>query len=158
MKKEWVKIEQGSYQLLVDEKPVGTMNFLGNGPGSGAKFESGSTTYFIKPEGFWKLRYKVTDQSGIELFSIRQAAKEQSFTIPEGTYQLKLHNNPLAEWVISDGEDILLSYGFTITGSKVKIGIKTARQQHNYLFDFLLWYIFLPVAMEELGEEWTFEN
>jgi hypothetical protein len=70
---------------------------------------------------------------------------------------LKIRNNPLAEFVIFDGESELVSYGLGTNLGKVLVKINTAPNQTDYLLDYLLWYSFLPIAQENIGENFTFQ-
>ncbi len=73
-----------------------------------------------------------------------------------GSTNLLCRNNPLAEWALQDNNGDLLAYGLNTQDGKVNARITTAAIQPNYLFDFILWYLFAPILIEQSGDDLTF--
>ena len=71
------------------------------------------------------------------------------------TYKLVVRNNPLAEYVIIEKENDILAYTLVIEDKKIKLRISTSGN-HNPVLDFLLWYLFHPVANENFGNTYSF--
>ena len=71
-------------------------------------------------------------------------------------YKLSVRNNPLAEYMITEGEKLILAYGLQAQDGKVQVKITGVHSPDNYLFDFLLWYLFAPVAIENIGDHMSF--
>jgi len=73
-------------------------------------------------------------------------------------FRLKIRNNPLAEYVIFDeNQNELLAYGLKTENHQCKVGIHSSGDT-DYLFDFLLWYSFLPIAQENMGDSFLFQT
>ena len=71
-------------------------------------------------------------------------------------YQLSVRHNPLAEYVIKENENELIAYGLDTAGGNVQVKITDLQHQSDYMFDFLLWFLFAPVAVENMGDNLAF--
>lgn len=161
MERNWKKINERTYGFSVDRKPIGTIAFFPNSLESKAMVKMGEKEWTIKRTGFWKNTIEMVDTAGFRVASIfaeKWYANHYSLVINESRYTLKLRNNPLSEWVIlEDGQD-LLSYGLNVGDQKETANVKITSSKGNqaFLFDFLLWYLFVPLAIENLGDPLTF--
>ncbi len=158
--KNWKTIKLGLYSFMVDGKEIGTLEKIYKGAKEKAIFRIGDQTYALTYSGFWRSNYQITDQNGQIII---KSSFEKWFSATTNleyngkVYQLKIRNNPLAEFVIFDGTKELVSYGLGTNFGKVIVKINTAPNQTDYLLDFLLWYSFLPIAQENIGEYFTFQ-
>jgi len=67
-------------------------------------------------------------------------------------YRLQLRNRNLAEYaVMRDGQDIL-AYGLFLDKRKTEGRISDAGIKSDYFFDALLWYLFAPIAVENMND------
>ncbi|MBI3235089.1 MAG: hypothetical protein HYZ42_13820 [Bacteroidetes bacterium] len=71
-------------------------------------------------------------------------------------YKLLCRNNPLAEWAILKDNQLVLAYGITTENKKVVVKITGLDKPSNYILDCLLWYLFLPIAMENSDDNLIF--
>jgi hypothetical protein len=71
-------------------------------------------------------------------------------------YKLSVRNNPLAEYVITEGNKEILAYGLQPDKGKVQVKITGTAGQADFIFDFLLWFLFAPIAIENIGDNPTF--
>ncbi|CAN5748463.1 hypothetical protein BH10BAC3_BH10BAC3_40940 [soil metagenome] len=71
-------------------------------------------------------------------------------------YQLMVRNNPLAEWAIRENDHDLLAYRIYAGNGKVGVKITSSNNNQDYLLDFLLWYLFVPIATENPGDNFFF--
>jgi hypothetical protein len=81
-----------------------------------------------------------------------------SFLVQWGAanYQLKTRNNPLAEWVLQqDGNDVL-AYGLKTADGKVVTQITEANTGAAIILHAMLWYLFVPIATENSGDNLLF--
>lgn len=67
---------------------------------------------------------------------------------------LKIRNNPLAEYVLYDVNKEILAYRLETVSGKAEVKIKS--NTSDYMFDYLLWYVFLPIAQENIGYNYDF--
>lgn len=159
MTKGWTKTGDSSYAFSVDGHEVGRMSISVNSLDRRADLTIGQDTFMIRQTGFWKSTTELTNQQGVCLIKAYQEKWYANSSILEfdgKQYKLVVRNNPLAEWAILDGEKELLAYGLTTENGKVSIRITSAETTTSYLPDFLLWYLFVPIATENLGDSFLF--
>lgn len=157
--KKWIKTDKSGFTFWDDNKEIGTMKIaLGTLERKAtAKLEGQSIE--IKKTGFWKNNIELRDINGRAIGKVyAEKWYANSFVLEHKNkkYKLFARNNPLAEWVLQDASKDILAYGLTTRGGKVCVSIKTASEKSNYLFDFILWYMFLPIAMEQSADDLTF--
>jgi hypothetical protein len=67
-----------------------------------------------------------------------------------------VRNNPLAEWVLQqDGNDVL-AYGLKTADGKVVTQITEANTGAAIILHAMLWYLFVPIATENSGDNLLF--
>ena len=64
----------------------------------------------------------------------------------------------MAEYVIFDAKNEILSYGLDTQNGKASVRINSNSEESELLFDFLLWYLFLPIANENMGDDFGFQT
>lgn len=121
---------------------------------SRATFQLGPKAYTIRRTGFWRDKLEITDEAGaiiLKVYSKNWYGNRSILEYDNKTYELFIHNNPLAEWVIADEDTLLLAYGLDAeTGQLgVKITIPDEQMAQNWLLHALLWYLFVPIASED---------
>ena len=158
--KNWKTIKQGLYLFTVNDQEIGTLEVVYQNFERKAIFKIEDKTYTLTHHGFWKSTYEITDESNSVVLKAsfeKWFATHTNLEYKEKIYTLKIRNNPLAEFVIFDGKSELVSYGLGTNLGKVLVKINTAPNQTDYLLDYLLWYSFLPIAQENIGDNFTFQ-
>lgn len=156
--KQWIKTQNGVYEFRVNEQPIGTMNIAQATLERKAIVQLQNQSFTIKRTGFWKSSISITDQQEVavaEIYPTKWYANSYTMDYNGKKYALSARNNPLAEWVISEGEIELIAYGLQAMDGKTFVKI-TGSETNDYLFDALLWYLFLPIAMENGGDHLVF--
>lgn len=159
MIKKWNKIDKSEYLFLVDNQEVGTIRFFFNSFKRNASIEFNENQYTITRSGFWKNTVEITDKNGTliaKIYSNKWYSNKSTIEYKEIKYQLVIRNNPLAEFVVVDTAKELLAYGLNSNQGKVNVKINSSSNSTDYLLDFILWYLFVPVAIENMEDEFTF--
>jgi hypothetical protein len=68
------------------------------------------------------------------------------------SYTLEVRNNPLAEWAILKENATVLAYGLSTENGKAITKITASNTHVSPLFDFLLWYLFLPIISDNMND------
>jgi hypothetical protein len=161
MNKAWRKTAEATYAFSVDGKEAGTMGIMHDTKDSRALISMQGDEIMISRTGFWKSGIEITGKNGkviAKVYSEKWYANRWALEYGGEKYELSIRNNPLAEWVIQHNGKDLLAYGLH-TGNKngmVNIRISSFENTSPSIFDFLLWYLFLPVATENMGDNFTF--
>ncbi|MEL1242864.1 hypothetical protein AAEO56_01210 [Flavobacterium sp. DGU11] len=154
MEKIWKNNGDGRYSLYLGERLAGVLT-MDSSAGSRATATIEGKTYTIRVKGFWGSEILIADSSGkevIKLSPITWYSSKYHLYHNGVILQLEIRNNPLAELVLSDDRHELLSYGLNSSGLG-RVGVKIGgSQSEDILYDFLLWYLFMPVAQEQSGE------
>lgn len=157
--KKWKKNNSSSFTLWNNNKEIGTMEIaLGTLERKAiANFEGQSIV--IRKTGFWKNNLEITDQNQqiiAKIYSEKWYASSLIVEYNNKKYKLVARNNPLAEWALLNNNEDLLAYGLATQDRKPCVKITTADVKPEYIFDFILWYLFLPIATEQSGDDLTF--
>jgi hypothetical protein len=161
MGKIWSKIRETKYTFFIENKEIGTLEFIPNSSDIKAIAKIGDNEFTINRTGFWKNTIEITEQTkGIvaKAYAEKWYANSMALEFKNKKYKLLIRNNPLAEWAIIDGNNDLLAYGLNTRDEDKTVSIKIAGSEINqdYLLDFLLWYLFVPIATENMGDNLTF--
>ena len=159
--KIWKTIKQGLYSFEINSKAIGTLEIIYTNFDRKALFHIGSKIYTLKYTGFWKSNYVITDENETVILTSHIEKWYASTTILDfkgKQLQLKTRNNPLAEYVVFDGDDEILSYGLATENRKATVRINTNTSESDYVLDFLLWFTFVPMAQENMGDNFTFQT
>jgi hypothetical protein len=159
MNKHWKKNNGTSFTFFADDYGVGEMNFIANPVNKTATFNIGQDHYSIKQRGFWNSNLSVIDTNEAEILKMyteKWYANNWVVEYDNIKYKLSVRNNPLAEYVITEGNKEILAYGLQPDNGKVQVKITASPGQRDFIFDFLLWHLFAPVALENAGENLSF--
>lgn len=156
MNKKWHKIADDNYVFTLDDIEVGNIKLHFNSNKSLAEVTLLGKEIKIYKTGFWKNQIEISDNNNNIISTIKgEKWYGTSYIIELDSKLLKLvvRNNPLAEWAIFYNEELLLAYGLDTSEGNVKVKISqsennTINEENDYILDFLLWYLFLPIATE----------
>ena len=158
MQRQWVKKSDFNYTLWLDEREIGKMEIQFNTIASKAICDIDGRILEIKRAGFWKSNLEITDNKGtviLKTYPEKWYANSWVIEFENQNYKLLIRNNPLAEYVITENDKNILAYGLDSENRELKVRIATS-ENSNVIFDFLLWYLFLPVANENFGNTYAF--
>ncbi|MEC4004447.1 hypothetical protein OX283_007250 [Flavobacterium sp. SUN052] len=158
--KTWKTIKLGLYSFSVNDREIGTLEVVYNNFERKAIFKIEDKIYTLVYNGFWKSTYEIFDESNEVILKSsfeKWYATTTNLDYKGNEYKLKIRNNPLAEFVIFESEKELVSYGLSTNSGKVNVKITTAQNNTDYLLDYLLWYSFLPITQENIGDDFTFQ-
>lgn len=158
MKKEWVKNTDSQYSFFVEEKKMGNMDFHLNSLSSKAVCTFSEQELKIKRTSFWKSTIEITDSQDailLKTYPEKWYGNTSVIEYDNKKYKLVVRNNPLAEYAITENGEERLAYGLATTDKKLSVRI-TTHEKAPLVFDFLLWYLFLPVANENMGDDYSF--
>jgi len=159
MTKKWEKVAKNNYAFFKDDNKIGEIKLKPNTLQSQAICQIEGEEFIIKRTGFWKTTIEIFNaerEAVAKTYNEKWFANSSIFEYGEKKYKLMLHNNPNAEWVIKDGENTLLAYGLQKDKNQPCVKITGDVAQDNVLFDFLLWYLFLPIANQNMGDDMMF--
>jgi hypothetical protein len=157
--KNWKKTAEGKYTFYKQEQKIGQLEIQTNLFKRRAIIDLDNQKYTLKHTGFWKSNLEIVDtQNHVVLKTYQEKWYSSSSIIELEGKKLKLiiRNNPLAEYAIVDGEKEILAYGLDFKDGKAITRIQSAIHTQSYLLDFYLWYLFVPIAQENMGEDFTF--
>lgn len=158
MEKQWKKIAEGKYSFLIDNREAGSMEMLLNTNERKAVLLIDGTEYLVKQTGFWKTTIEIENAAGqliAKAYYEKWYANSWVLEYKNCRYKIVIRNNPLAEWAILLNDELLLAYGLYTENGKLSLRI-TGSTQNDHLFDFLLWYLFVPIATENMGDHFVF--
>lgn len=159
MNKQWLKNKDNSYTFFVDNTETGLITFTSNSNIKTGSFAIGQNHFAINKKGFWSSTLLITGNSGEEvakMYAEKWYANNWVLEYAGKKYKISVRNNPLAEYVIVDTGKEILAYGLDADKGKVQVKITGIADQTDFLFDFLLWYLFAPVAAENMGDNLDF--
>lgn len=160
MNKNWEVKDRGIYRFTADDREVGTMSVRFDSSDVKAVAEIEGEEFVIKRTGFWKTNLEVTrDGERVAItYSEKWYASHFFLDYNHKQYRLKIQNNPLAEWEISLNGERILVYGLNTGAYDKQLSIKISATPGNtdFLLDFILWYLFVPIAIESMGDSFSF--
>ena len=154
--RNWHTISEGRYAFKQGDATLATIHIARGTLARKAAVMIGDMHYTIEMVGFWKNGIEISDDSGKVIASCateKWYANTMVLDYQGHTYKLLVRNNPLAECVIQENGQDLLAYGLTTHEGKVAIRLTAAPTHHDLLLDCLLWYLFVPIATENSGDE-----
>ena len=155
--KSWIKKDDLNYTFEVDGKTIGTLEIIYTNLDRKAIFIIENQKFTLKYNGFWKSNFEIKDENQaiiLKSFTEKWYANSTILDYKGNKLKLKVRNNPLAEYVIFDGEKEILAYALDTNLGKPSVRINS--NSSDYLLHFLLWYIFVPIAQENIGDDFTF--
>ncbi len=160
MRKRWEKKSDFSYIFFVDENEIGQMDIFQATNSNKVIFAIGGKEMELKRSGFWKSNLEITEGNGeviLRSYPEKWYANTWVVAYKNKDYKLIVRNNPLAEFVLLDGNQEISAYGLTSENREIRVRISSS-DNSEYIFDFLLWYLFLPIANENMGNTYSFLN
>ena len=159
--KTWKKVSDKKYIFWVGEKKIGELELLHSKWIRNVILNIEGELLSIERTSFWKNNWQVLDYKGnviLKAYNEKWFSKQTTLEYQNNKLQIITRNNPLAEFVIAkDGEE-LLSYGLKTDDRKVVTQITTAEGNKDYLLDFILWFLFRPIAHENSGDNLVFHT
>ena len=159
MTKNWKKTKAGVYSFTIDNNEIGTMEISYESLEREAICRFEGNEFVFKRTGFWKSTIEISNQAGqtiAKIYPEKWYASSWTFDYYEKKYKVIVRNNPLAEYAILDNSAELAAYGLITNNGSVNIRITSSAKSSDLLFDFLLWYLFVPIATENMGDSFTF--
>jgi hypothetical protein len=156
--KSWTKIGEAHYAFSLDDKHEGTLKISPNSKDSKAIIKIGQEDFTIRRVGFWKTAVEITDKTNTNIGKLYgEKWYAHTFVLDyKGTkYKLVIRNNPLSELAIMQENKLVLAYGLD-AGERIQVKITSSENHQDYLLDCLLWYLFVPIATENMGDDFTF--
>lgn len=114
--------------------------------------------FFIESAGTLTGKYLFKNEYGMEVGTMNNEkwGKEGTISIETKKFSYKIDNNPLAELTIYDGttRQALASCGLAtgINGTSLSVPQQINNADSHYLLLGLCWFLFLPVAKENMVE------
>jgi hypothetical protein len=159
MVKHWEKTQDGTYTFSVDSNEIGKMEISYDSLERKAICNYEETDFIIKRTGFWKSTIEIANETGqiiARMYPEKWYASSWILDYKKKHYKVIVRNNPLAEYAILDNSSELAAYGLITDNGRVTVRITTSNQNTDFLLDFLLWYLFVPIATENMGDTFTF--
>ena len=157
--KQWIKTGEGHYQFKHGTEDLASLFIDYKSNERKALITINGEAFTIKQTNFWKNHMVVVNASNNTIITILpEKWYSNSFNVQWGLkyYQLKVRNNPMAEWVLQqDGKDVL-AYGINTADGKAITRISEANSSLAIILHAILWYLFLPIATENGGDNLLF--
>jgi hypothetical protein len=163
MERKWVKIDTSNYALIVNDRTHGTLQFFLDSHDSRATIRIEDAEFNIRRVGTWKTDIEITDQKNLAIARTHSEKWYSSYFIldyNDTLYKLQVRNNPLSEFAITKDNEVVLAYGLDVndTDGSLYARIIGAEINQDPLLDYFLWYLFVPVATENLGDNLIFNS
>jgi hypothetical protein len=144
------------YHLCKDDKKILTLTFNPFSNSARVECEKEKRVFFIRKEGFRRNKIILRNEYGIKIGELGQENKENFIDVNDERFYYATNNNPLAELVLyKESKD----HPFVTCGLSTKEGdtaVKFTKDKklsdatHPGLLMALCWYMFLPVAKENV--------
>ncbi len=162
MNKKWIRETSNIYVFSIDGKTIGKLELHLNNIGTDI-IRIDENIFTIEKPSFWKANIIVFDQQkkAVMQTSIQKWYSNKFNLEADGKiYTLLCRNNPLSEWVIQSETKDILAYGLNADNNNAMVNMKISSSdtENNFMLDFLLFYLFLPIAMENMGNNLSIIN
>jgi hypothetical protein len=160
MTKNWKKIGTSTYTFSINDKEVGVLEIILNSIDSRAIAKTEKGEFTVRRTGFWKTKIEILDKEKkiiANAYAEKWYANSLILEFKSKKYKLQNRNNPLSEWAITDGDKTILAYGLNTCNINGLVNMKITGSENNEeeLFDYFLWYLFAPIASENMGDDVT---
>lgn len=158
--KHWTKSGTSDFVFYVNNKPEAALKLTLNSSDGKALVNIGTEKYTLRKVGFWKNTLEISDENNKiigKIYADKWFARNQIFQYNEIEYFIEVGNNPLSEVAIKHNGKLVLSYGLEPNES-IKVRIRSTENSQDYLMDVILWYMFFPIATENMGDTYVFTN
>lgn len=148
--KKWEKTQEMEYEFFINEEKKGTIsiNFASSSQKAIASWEN--KTFQIERIGFWKNSIQIVNANKQVILQVEPEkwySNNWSIDFEGEKYRLIVRNNPLVEFTILKNNQEQITYSLCSDSATVYTKI-TDHSHTPIIFDFLLWYIFLPISQE----------
>lgn len=157
--KTWKKVGESTYAFYKHDEKIGEMAIQMPSFERNATLRIEGTSYVLNHTGFWKNNIEIQDDAGnivLKTYTEKWYANASVIEFDNKKLKLIVGNNPFAEYAVIDGDKEILAYGLYTDQGWVTARIQTSIHNKSYLLDFLLWYLFVPIAQENMGDSITF--
>jgi hypothetical protein len=156
---QWKKLSDSGFALYQEGKQMGQMMIDYASAQQTADCSWEDQRFLIRRTGFWKSGVEMEDAGSKKIVVSVHPKKWYSNRLEVAAFgqhlELKVWNNPLAEWVLEREGKPVLAYGLSTDGI-VGVRITAAETNVHPYYHFLLWYLFFPVAQENCGDNASF--
>lgn len=155
--KSWKKIGD-SYYFFLNHKVIGSLQIATNSTAQVCKAKINEDEYTFVKTGFWLNAFEIKDQDQ-NVIAFAKSEKWYANTLllklNNEDFKIKVRNNPLVEWFIIDANETeVASCGLKSEHKKIEVQLSATNT--NLMLEFILWYLFLPVVVENFTSEISF--
>lgn len=156
MNKRWILNTHDNYTLWDDEKEIGDMVIKYSQTTHRAICTIDGRVLDMKRVGTFKSSIGIYDSNMrtiIAAYPDKWFGNTFNIEFENKKYKLIIRNNPLMEYAIVENDKDILVYGLTTENGALKFRISTYNN-YSYFFDFLLWFMFFPIAITNFGYDY----
>ena len=149
---------QEIYELWHNEKRLLTLDFHPATNSARIKYAGEKRVFLIRKEGFLRSKTVLCNEYGFRLGQLVHDNKETFIEINHERYFYTIHDNPETELIIykESIDHPLIICGLNINNANASISLKNDKNlpvnSHSSLILALCWYMFQPVAKENILE------
>ena len=146
------------YHLYKDDKKILTIALNPFSNSARVECEKQKRVFLIRKEGFRRNKIVLRNEYGIKIGELGHENKDNFIDVNDERFYYTIHNNPMAELVLYKES---IEHPFVKCGLSTKEGNpsvnftkdkKLSDATHPGLLMALCWYMFLPVAKENVAE------
>ncbi len=149
--------EQEIYNLYKDDEKRLTLVYNPFSNSARVECNKEKRVFLIRKEGFRRNKTVIRSEYGIKIGEFGQENKQQYIEVNNEKFFYSTRNNPLAELFLfkADAEQPVVSCGLTARSGMADVYFKKDKtlgeMPHPGLLMALCWYMFLPVAKENIA-------
>ncbi|NOT52409.1 MAG: hypothetical protein HOP10_14155 [Chitinophagaceae bacterium] len=146
------------YHLFKNDKKILTLVINPFSHTARVECDNEKRVFQIRNEGFLRNKVTLRNEYGIKIGELGQENKENFIDVNDERFYYDIHNNPLAELILYKGskEKPFVTCGLSSKEGSAAINFKKDKSlssaSHPGLLMALCWYMFLPVAKENVVE------
>lgn len=146
------------YNLYKGDKKILTLTFNPFSSSARVECDNEKRIFLIRKEGFRRNKIVLRTEYGFKIGELGSENKEHFITVNEERFYYTIQNNPLAELILykESKEKPFVACGLSDEQGKTAIRFSKdqglANEPHPGLLMALCWYMFLPVAKENVVE------
>jgi hypothetical protein len=150
--------KQEVYHLFKNDKKILTLVIDPFSHTARVECENEKRVFQIRKEGFLRNKVTLRNEYGIKIGELGHENKQNFIDVNDERFYYDIHNNPLAELVLYKGskEKPFVTCGLSNKEGSAEINFKKDKSlssaSHPGLLMALCWYMFLPVAKENVVE------
>lgn len=146
------------YQLFKDDKKILTLSFNPFSNTARVECDKEKRVFLIRKEGFRRNKTVVRNEYGIKIGELGHENKEEFIDVNNERFYYSIQNNPLAELVLYKESKDRPLVACNLKSNEGSTSVEFKKDQalldstHPGLLMALCWYMFLPVAKENVPE------